>query len=139
VTHQTTSEDGGAYCARFHYAIELIGRRWTGAILIALRSGRGRYCEIRASVPGLSDRMLCDRLRELEAAGLVDRHVTLTTPVQVRYQLTAKGDGLSPVLDELSRWANQWLDTTPPQPPRPPGPHPRKPAHSETRPGKERT
>lgn len=116
MAHDTASDDGGAYCARFHYAIELIGRRWTGAILIALRSGRGRYCEIRDSVPGLSDRMLCDRLRELEATGLVDRHVTPTTPVQVRYQLTAKGHGLSPVLDELSHWANQWLHTTTPTP-----------------------
>lgn len=113
MTHETASADGGAYCARFHYAIELIGRRWTGAILIALRSGRSRYCEIRDCVPGLSDRMLCDRLRELEATGLVGREVIPATPVQVRYELTAMGEGLAPVLDELSRWADQWLGADP--------------------------
>lgn len=73
-----------AYCARFHYAIELIGRRWTGAILIALASGRERYSEVRDAIPGLSDRMRCDRLRELEAAGLVRRDVAPTTPVTIR-------------------------------------------------------
>jgi len=102
-----------AYCARFHYAIELVGRRWTGAILIALDCGRDRYTEIRDTVPGLSDRMLCARLRELEAAGLVHRAVQPTTPVQVRYQLTPKGRALGPVLDGLSRWANEWLEADP--------------------------
>ena len=98
------------YCARFHYAIELIGRRWSGAILIALASGRDRYSAVRDAIPGLSDRMLCDRLRELEAAGLVRRDVVPTTPVNVRYQLTAKGQALGPVLDALSAWAGDWVE-----------------------------
>ncbi|MDP1803843.1 MAG: helix-turn-helix domain-containing protein [Acidimicrobiales bacterium] len=98
-----------AYCARFHYAIELIGRRWTGAILIALGSGRDRYSEVREAIPGLSDRMLCDRLRELEGAGLVRRDVAPTTPVNVRYQLTDKGQALGPVLAGLSAWAGEWV------------------------------
>ena len=105
-----------AYCARFHHAIELIGRRWTGAILLALRCGRSRYCEIRDAVPGLSDHLLSDRLRQLEARGLVERHVTPTTPVQVRYELTPMGHGLGPVLDAVSIWANQWLETDPTPP-----------------------
>ncbi len=103
--------DDEAYCARFHYAIELIGRRWTGAILIALAAGRDRYSDIRDAVPGLSDRMLCDRLRELEDAGLVHREVTATTPVAVRYRLTDKGSALRPVLDAVSAWAAQWVRT----------------------------
>ncbi len=111
MTHSNSSDE--AYCARFHYAIELVGRRWTGAILIALGCGRDRYTEIRDTVPGLSDRMLCDRLRELEAAGLVHRAVHPTTPVQVRYQLTPKGRALDPVLDSLSSWANDWLEADP--------------------------
>ena len=57
--------------------------------------------------------MLCDRLRELEAAGLVHFSVHPTTPVQVRYQLTPKGRALGPVLDSLSRWANDWLEADP--------------------------
>lgn len=69
--------------------------------------------------------MLCDRLRELKATGLVEREVKPVTPVQVRYQLTAKGEGLGPVLDELSRWANQWIgiDRAAATPPVPPMPH----------------
>ncbi|MGD9792612.1 MAG: winged helix-turn-helix transcriptional regulator [Acidimicrobiia bacterium] len=102
--------DDEAYCARFHYAIELIGRRWTGAILIALASGRDRYSEVRDAIPGLSDRMLCDRFRELEGAGLVRREVAPTTPVNVRYQLTAKGQALGPVLNALSVWASDWVE-----------------------------
>lgn len=106
----TPAELPEAYCARFHYAIELIGRRWSGAILIALGAGRERYSEVRDAIPGLSDRMLCDRLRELEDAGLVARDVVPTTPVAVRYQLTAKGRSLGPVLEALSAWATQWVE-----------------------------
>lgn len=108
MTNNSSSEE--AYCARFHYAIELIGRRWTGAILLALRCDRSRYSDIRDAVPGLSDHLLCDRLRQLEAAGLIQREVAPTTPVQVRYRLTSMGDGLGPVLDAVSDWANQWLE-----------------------------
>lgn len=64
---------------------------------------------MRDAVPGLSDHLLCRRLRELEANGLLERHVTPSTPVQVRYELTAKGRALGPVIDALSTWANQWL------------------------------
>lgn len=113
MTHNVSSSGGEAYCARFHYAIELIGRRWTGAILLALRCGRSRYSEIRDAVPGLSDHLLCHRLRELEATALIERAVTPTTPVQVRYRLTPMGDGLGPALDALSIWANRWLGADP--------------------------
>jgi DNA-binding HxlR family transcriptional regulator len=111
VTHDVDSNSGDGYCARFHYAIELIGRRWNGAIIVALHAGITRYSEVRDTVPGLSDHLLCQRLRELEANGLVERHVTPSTPVQVRYELTAMGRALSPVIDSLSAWANQWLPT----------------------------
>lgn len=109
MTHSVGSSGGDGYCARFHYAVELIGRRWSGAILVALGAGRSRYSEVRDTVPGLSDHLLCQRLRELEANGLVERHVTPSTPVQVRYELTAMGRALGPVIDALSTWANQWL------------------------------
>lgn len=111
MTHGVDSSGGDAYCARFHYAVELIGRRWSGAILVALHTGRARYCEVRDAVPGLSDHLLCQRLRELEANGLLERQVTPSTPVQVRYELTAMGRALGPVIDALSTWANEWLPT----------------------------
>lgn len=109
MAHEIDSRTGDAYCARFHYAVELIGRRWSGAILVALHAGRSRYSEVRDAVPGLSDHLLCQRLRELEVNGLVERHVTPSTPVQVRYELTAMGHALGPVIDALSLWADEWV------------------------------
>jgi DNA-binding HxlR family transcriptional regulator len=96
-------------CTRYHYAIELIGTRWTGAILQALFTGHHRYAEIKAAIPGLSDTMLAARLRTLEADGLIERHVIPTSSVQVRYQLTEKGLALAPVIDALVTWAHRWI------------------------------
>lgn len=96
-------------CGRYHAAIELIGARWTGAILRALFTGQRRYAQIRAAVPGLSDTMLADRLRSLDADGLVERRVIPSTPVQVEYHLTEKGRDLEPVLDAVLNWAHRWI------------------------------
>lgn len=96
-------------CPRFHRAVELIGRRWTGAILRALLDGSARFGEIQARVPDLSDRLLSERLKELEDAGIVDREVEDGRPVQVRYRLTKRGEALQPVLAEIGRWAETWL------------------------------
>ena len=96
------------HCARFQSAIELIGRRWSGAILVAMQAGATRFSEIRDRVPGLSDRLLSDRLRELEAAGLIAREVVPDVPVQVRYALTAKAGDLMPIARDLAEWAARW-------------------------------
>ena len=99
-----------AICPRFHYAVELIGRRWTGAILRALLAGATRYSDIIHSVPGLSDRLLSERLRELEAEGIVKRTVFPEMPVRIEYHLTAKGESLESVLAAVSEWAETWVD-----------------------------
>lgn len=104
-----TDEASGAICPNYHRAIEMIGRRWTGAILLALSHGAGRFCALTAAVPGLSDRMLSERLKELEAEGIVQRTVIPTTPVAVTYQLTEKGEALQGVMDAVSQWAHDWL------------------------------
>jgi DNA-binding HxlR family transcriptional regulator len=96
-------------CPRYHHAVELIGARWSGAILRALLEGRERYAEVKAYVPGLSDTMLAQRLRELEQEGLVERRVEPSTPVRVTYHLTAKGRALGPVVKALEDWAHDWL------------------------------
>ncbi|WP_325099977.1 winged helix-turn-helix transcriptional regulator [Streptomyces sp. GMY02] len=96
-------------CARFHTAIEMIGTRWTGAILRALFTGQCRYAQIKAAIPGMSDTMLAQRLRELQRDGLVERHVLPTTPVQVEYRLTRKGQDLEPVLDAIIAWSHTWV------------------------------
>lgn len=104
-----TQEAAGAICPNYHRAIELIGRRWTGAILLALSHGAERFCALTAAVPGLSDRMLSERLKELEAEGIVHRTVIPTMPVTVTYQLTDKGQALQGVMDAVGQWAQEWL------------------------------
>ncbi len=102
-------ETAGAVCPNYHRAIELIGRRWTGAVLLALSHGAERFCALTAAVPGLSDRMLSERLKELEAERIVYRTVIPTTPVTVTYQLTKKGQALRGVMDAVGQWAQEWL------------------------------
>ena len=98
-------------CPDFHEAIELIGRRWTGAILCSLIEGPMRFGELGKVVPGLSDRLLSQRLRELEEQGLVQRDVEAGTPVRVTYSLTETGEALGPAIRELKAWAKQWKQT----------------------------
>jgi DNA-binding HxlR family transcriptional regulator len=95
-------------CARFHRASELIGRRWTGAILFLLLESRCRFATLRHAIPDVTDRMLSDRLRELEAEGIVERTVVPDTPVRVEYSLTKKGRALAPAVAAISAWANRW-------------------------------
>ena len=97
-------------CPRYHKAVELIGRRWSGAIISAMLAGKTRYHEIRESVPDISDRMLAERLRELEAEGVVVRQVFPTTPVRIEYELTAKGRALEATIAAIENWANEWID-----------------------------
>lgn len=98
-----------AFCPRFHHAVELIGRRWSGAILRAMLSGSSRFSEIASTVPGLSDRLLSERLKELEGEGVVSRTVYPETPVRIEYDLTEKGRSLAPVINSISEWAEAWL------------------------------
>ena len=96
-------------CPLYRHAIELVGRRWTGAILRAMQGGRMRFTDIAAAVPGLSDRLLSERLKELEAEGIVDRTVLPETPVRIEYHLTAKGEALDEVMDAIAQWAHKWI------------------------------
>ena len=96
-------------CSAYHQAVELIGKRWTGAILFVLMDGPLRFSEVKVLVPDLSDRLLSERMKELEAEGIVERHVIDDTPVRVEYTLTEKGHALEPVVRTLKSWANSWL------------------------------
>ncbi len=97
-----------AFCPRFHHAVELIGRRWSGAILRAMFAGRVRFSDLASAVPGLSDRLLSERLKELESEGLIERRVFPETPVRIEYHLTDKGRALEPAVAELAAWAERW-------------------------------
>lgn len=96
-------------CPKFHEAIELVGKRWTGAIISVLMDGPRRFCELQEAVPGLHDRLLSERLKELEAEDIVVRRVYPETPVRIAYELTAKGRDLERVVAEVQRWANRWV------------------------------
>jgi DNA-binding HxlR family transcriptional regulator len=102
-----------AFCPTYHRAIEMIGRRWTGAILRALYSGQHRFSDLTATIPGLSDRLLSERLKELEAEGIVKRTVIPATPVRIDYHLTDKGLALGEVIEAVSTWGETWLAPVP--------------------------
>jgi DNA-binding HxlR family transcriptional regulator len=97
-------------CPYYHEAVELIGRRWTGAIVsVLIHRTTLRFGEIAAAVPELSDRLLSERMKELEARGVVCRTVRPGRPVRVEYALTEMGRELAPAVRELERWAQRWL------------------------------
>jgi DNA-binding HxlR family transcriptional regulator len=97
-------------CPLFHRAVELVGRRWTGAIIFVLLKGRTRFAGLRAAIPDITDRMLSERLRELEQEGVVERCVIPDTPVKVEYALTEKGRALATAVDALGAWAHEWME-----------------------------
>jgi len=100
---------GPAICPKFHKAIELVGSRWTGAVLQVLMAGPSRFSTIREAVGNISDRMLSERLRELEREAIVSRTVLPDPPIRVEYALTDKGHELQTTLAAVARWAERWV------------------------------
>ena len=101
--------DRAPCCGLYHRAVELIGKRWTGAIVLVLLDGPLHFSGIRELVPELSDRLLSERLKELEAEGVVERRVLDGSPVRVEYSLTPKGEALEPAVRALKQWGREWL------------------------------
>ncbi len=97
-------------CLQFHRASELIGRRWTGAIIFILLKTRCRFATLRGAIPDITDRMLSERLQELEQEGIVERTVIPETPVRVEYALTRKGRALATPVDAIMEWAHKWVE-----------------------------
>jgi DNA-binding HxlR family transcriptional regulator len=93
--------------------MELIGSRWTATIIRALLGGVTQFSGLRQAIPGISDRMLSERLRELEREGIVERTVIADTPVRIEYRLTEKGAELSPVMNSMIEWLSKWGDRRP--------------------------
>jgi DNA-binding HxlR family transcriptional regulator len=96
-------------CARFHRASELIGRRWTGAIIYLLLQQRCRFAALRDAIPDITDRMLSERLQELEDEDIVIRTVVPDSPVRVEYSLTTKGRALTQAMNAIGAWAETWI------------------------------
>lgn len=118
-----------AVCPKFHRAIELIGGRWTGPILHVLLAGPARFATLRDTIPQISDRMLSERLHELEQEGVVVRSVIPESPVRVEYALSTKGRELQTSLEAVGRWAERWISAPAPDAPSiPRKAHPARPA-----------
>jgi DNA-binding HxlR family transcriptional regulator len=114
----TANDSPHMVCARFHRAVELIGSRWTGAIIQTLLQGKTRYAMLKSAIPEITDRMLTERLRSLEAEDLVVRRVVPESPIRVEYELTKKGRSLETSLREIGAWAERWLPLESDQPAR---------------------
>jgi DNA-binding HxlR family transcriptional regulator len=99
-------------CSRFQTAADLIGKRWTALVIQRLQDRPQRYSELAEALNQVSERMLIERLKELEGAGVVERRVIDDRPVRVEYRLTEKGRALSRVVSGLARWAEQWIPST---------------------------
>lgn len=99
----------GEMCPRYERAVELLGKKWTGLILRVLLDGPKRFSEFRSQVADLSDRVLSERLKELEDHGVVRRIVHPTKPVLIEYELTEKGRALEPVVQAIEKWAERWV------------------------------
>ncbi len=105
----STREDRPPCCTLYHHAVELVGKRWTGAILIVMMDGPLRFSEVKHLVPDLSDRLLSERLKELEAEGIVQRRSCGESAAKSEYALTPKGEALEPAVRALKSWAHSYL------------------------------
>jgi DNA-binding HxlR family transcriptional regulator len=97
-------------CPRFETAFSFLGKRWNGLIIQTLMSGPKRFKDISNLIPMMSDKMLSERMKDLELEGLLVRHVYPETPVRIEYELTDKGRGLRPVMEQIQAWAESWVE-----------------------------
>jgi DNA-binding HxlR family transcriptional regulator len=105
----TPAAAAAGVCPYFHEAVELLGKRWTGVIVLSLLGGPMRFSAITHAIPQISDRLLSIRLKELEACEIVTRKVSEDAPIRVEYELTSKGRALEPTVTSLRAWACDWL------------------------------
>jgi DNA-binding HxlR family transcriptional regulator len=108
-----TGQSHREQCAVFQRGSELLGRRWTGVIIYMLLQKPHRFNELLAAVHGISDRLLTERLRELEENRLVERRVIPESPVRVEYLLTEAGRDAHEIVAATYRWANRWFQYAP--------------------------
>jgi DNA-binding HxlR family transcriptional regulator len=97
-------------CPKFEAAFSLLGKRWTGLIVHVLLRGPLRFKELTEIIPHISQKMLTERLKELEEEGIVIRRVYPEMPVRIEYELTEKGKELQKVMNEVQKWAEKWMN-----------------------------
>ena len=101
--------DYSKMCPKYESAAELLGKKWTGLIIRVLLGGPKRFKEIKEQIPEMSDKMLTDRMKELELLEIVRRNVYPEMPVRIEYELTDKGLGLEPVILSIQQWGEEWM------------------------------
>ncbi|GAE26424.1 transcriptional regulator [Halalkalibacter wakoensis JCM 9140] len=100
--------DYSQMCPKFEQAIDILGKRWTGLIIRVLLDGPKRFKDIKAQIPDMSDRILTERMKELEQQNIVTREVFPEKPVRIEYSLSEKGIALQPVIESIQSWGESW-------------------------------
>jgi len=101
--------DYSRMCPKYEHAAELLGKKWTGLIVRVLMGGPKRFKDMKEQIPDMSDKMLTDRMKELESSGLVKRTVYPEMPVRIEYELTEKGRDLEDVIMSIQNWGEKWM------------------------------
>ncbi|MFD2331576.1 winged helix-turn-helix transcriptional regulator [Cohnella sp. GCM10020058] len=101
--------DYSRMCPKYEHAAELLGKKWTGLIVRVLMGGPKRFKDMKEQIPDMSDKMLTDRMKELESCGLVKRTVYPEMPVRIEYELTDKGRDLEDVIESIQNWGEKWM------------------------------
>lgn len=100
--------DYSQMCPKYELAIDLLGKKWTGLIIRVLLDGPKRFKDIKAQIPDMSDRILTERMKELEQQEIIIRNVFPEKPVRIEYVLSEKGLALRPVIDSIQSWGERW-------------------------------
>ncbi|WP_139996435.1 winged helix-turn-helix transcriptional regulator [Paenibacillus paridis] len=101
--------DYSTMCPKYEAAADILGKKWTGRIIRVLLGGPKRFKEIKEQIPEMSDKMLTDRMKELESITIIKRQVYPEMPVRIEYELTGKGRELEPVIESIQKWGEQWM------------------------------
>ncbi|RKP56179.1 transcriptional regulator [Cohnella endophytica] len=101
--------DYSKMCPKYESAAELLGKKWTGLIIRVLLGGPKRFKDIKEQIPDMSDKMLTDRMKELEASGILTRTVYPEMPVRIEYELSEKGRNLEEVITSIQNWGEAWM------------------------------
>jgi DNA-binding HxlR family transcriptional regulator len=101
--------DYSKMCPKYESAIETLGKKWTGLIIRVLLGGPKRFKDIKEQIPVMSDRMLTERIKELEEVGILERKVYPEIPVRIEYELTSMGKDLETVIESIQNWGEKWM------------------------------
>lgn len=99
-------------CPKFEKAFAILGKKWNGLIInVLLENGPQRFGELRQKIPVLSDRVLVERLKELEVAGIISKEICYNESSRLEYLLTKKGEDLQRAMEQIQQWAEKWVSS----------------------------